>query len=79
MQEVRLKQELDFVERYLEIEKVRFKDRLRVNMHIDKETLDAFVPNLILQPLVENALRHGIGRRSQAGLIEISARHENGC
>lgn len=77
-QEVRLEQELDFIERYLEIEKVRFKDRLRVEMRIDKGTLDAFVPNLILQPLVENALRHGIGQRATAGLIEICARRENG-
>jgi two-component system, LytTR family, sensor kinase len=77
-QEVRLEQELEFIERYLEIEKVRFKDRLKVKMHIDKETLGAFVPNLILQPLVENALRHGIGQRSMAGIIEISASREDG-
>jgi two-component system, LytTR family, sensor kinase len=77
-QEVRLEQEIQFIEQYLEIEKVRFKDRLRVEMRIDKAALGAFVPNLILQPLVENALRHGVGRRSTAGLIEISARRENG-
>lgn len=77
-QEVRLEQELDFIERYLEIEKVRFKDRLRVELRVDTDTLDASVPNLILQPLVENALRHGIARRSTAGVIEISARRENG-
>jgi sensor histidine kinase YesM len=77
-QEVRLEQEVEFIERYLEIEKVRFKDRLKVEMHIDRETLGAFVPNLILQPLVENALRHGIGQRSTAGVIEISARREDG-
>ena len=77
-QEVRLEQEVEFIERYLEIEKVRFKDRLKVEMHIDREALGAFVPNLILQPLVENALRHGIGQRSTAGLIEISAKREDG-
>ncbi len=77
-QEVRLEQEIEFIDLYLEIEKVRFKDRLRVEMNIEKEALGAFVPNLILQPLVENALRHGIGQRSAAGLIEISARRENG-
>lgn len=77
-QEVRLEQEVEFIELYLDIEKVRFKDRLQVEMHVDKEALDAFVPNLILQPLVENALRHGIGQRSAAGLISISARCEDG-
>jgi sensor histidine kinase YesM len=76
-QEVRLQQELEFIERYLEIEQVRFKDRLRVEMRVGEEALGAFVPNLILQPLVENALRHGIGRRSRAGSIEISAERED--
>jgi two-component system LytT family sensor kinase len=77
-QEVSLKQELGFLDRYLEIEKTRFQDRLRVVTRIDPEALDAEVPNLILQPLVENALRHGIGRRREAGLIELVARRENG-
>ena len=77
-QEVSLKEELEFLELYLEIEQVRFKDRLRVRMEVEQETLDALVPNLILQPLVENAIRHGIGRRGSAGLLEISARRENG-
>ncbi|HEX8139718.1 MAG TPA: histidine kinase [Pyrinomonadaceae bacterium] len=76
--EVRLEQEIEFIERYLEIEKVRFKDRLRVEMLIEQGALGAFVPNLILQPLVENALRHGIGQSLTAGVIEISARRENG-
>jgi LytS/YehU family sensor histidine kinase len=77
-QEVLLKQEIDFLERYLEIEQVRYNDRLRVHLKIDRETLDALVPNLILQPLVENAIRHGIGKRLTAGVLEISARRENG-
>jgi two-component system, LytTR family, sensor kinase len=77
-QEVSLKEELEFLKLYLEIEQVRFNDRLRVRMEVDQETLDALVPNLILQPLVENAIRHGIGKRSAAGLLEISARRENG-
>jgi two-component system LytT family sensor kinase len=77
-QEVSLKQELEFLERYLEIEKTRFQDRLRVETHVDPETLDAEVPNLLLQPLVENALRHGIARRREAGLVELVARRENG-
>ncbi|MDT4897519.1 MAG: two-component system, LytTR family, sensor kinase [Acidobacteriota bacterium] len=77
-QEVLLKDEIEFLERYLEIEQVRYNDRLKVEMKIDKETLGALVPNLILQPLVENAIRHGIGKRSTAGRVEVSARRENG-
>jgi LytS/YehU family sensor histidine kinase len=77
-QEVALKQEIDFLDRYLEIEKTRFQDRLMVKKEIEPETLDALVPNLILQPLVENAIRHGIARRSGAGRIEISSWLENG-
>jgi two-component system LytT family sensor kinase len=77
-QEVTLRQELAFLERYLDIEQVRFNDRMRVVMKIDEGALDALVPNLILQPLVENAIRHGIGRRASAGLVEISADRENG-
>jgi two-component sensor histidine kinase len=74
VQEVTLKRELEFLERYLEIEKIRFPDRLVVEMSIDPETLDARVPNLVLQPLVENAIRHGISKRRGAGRIEIRAR-----
>jgi signal transduction histidine kinase len=73
-QETPLRQELEFLERYLEIEQTRFRDRLQVKMEIEPETLDARVPNLILQPLVENAVRHGIAPRAAPGLIEISAR-----
>ena len=77
-QEVALKQELNFLERYLEIEKARFQDRLIVRTEIASETLDALVPNLILQPLVENAIRHGISRRSGTGSIEVRAWREDG-
>ena len=72
-QEVSLKQELGFLDRYLEIERTRFRDRLTVTLRIDPETLDAEVPNLLLQPLVENAIRHGLGKRQDAGHIEIVA------
>src|SRR5262249_40591374 len=72
-QEATLRQELEILGRYLEIEQRRFGDRLQVKMEIEPETLDARAPNLILQPLVENAIRHGIAPRSAPGLIEIRA------
>jgi signal transduction histidine kinase len=72
-QEVSLKRELEFLERYLEIERIRFADRLHVHMRIAPETLEARVPNLILQPLVENAIRHGVAVRATSGVIEICA------
>ena len=75
---VPLREELDLLEKYLEIERTRFRDRLTVRMDVDPETLESPVPNLILQPLVENAIRHGIARRTGAGLIEISAHREDG-
>ena len=77
-QEISLRKELELLELYLEIEQMRFNDRLRVRMEVEQETLDALVPNLILQPLVENAIRHGIGRRRSAGVLEINTRRENG-
>lgn len=77
-QEVPLEQELAFLERYLAIEQIRFQDRLTVALHIDPETLGARVPNLVLQPLVENALRHGIAPRPGPGHVEIRARREAG-
>jgi two-component system, LytTR family, sensor kinase len=75
---VTLQRELEFLDRYLEIEKIRFRDRLTVTTHIAPEALDARVPNLILQPLVENAIRHGISKRRGAGHVEISASRSNG-
>lgn len=72
-QEVSLKEELDFLERYLEIERARFGERLTVELDVDPEVLDARVPNLILQPLVENAIRHGIAPRAGSGWIGIRA------
>lgn len=77
-QEISLEQELEFLDRYLEIEKTRFQDRLTVEYYIDNDCLDASVPNMILQPLVENAVRHGIAPHSRAGVIEITARRESG-
>jgi two-component system LytT family sensor kinase len=72
-QEVPLREEVKFIELYLDIQKVRFSDRLTVRMEIAPETLDALVPNLLLQPLVENAIRHGISLDDSAGIIVIEA------
>ena len=74
--EVPLREELGFVERYLGIERMRFQDRLRVAMDVAPEALDAAVPNLLLQPLVENALKHGIAPRAAGGCVTIRARVE---
>lgn len=76
--EITLRQELEFLEKYLEIEKTRFHDRLTVNFAVEPETLDACLPSMILQPLVENAVRHGINSRPGAGTIEIRASRDNG-
>jgi len=72
-QEVTLREELAVLEPYLEIEQARLEDRLTVVMKIAPETLDARVPHLLLQPLVENAIRHGIAARIEPGKVEISA------
>lgn len=69
---VTLGQELEFLKTYLEIEKTRFQDKLIVELNIAPDTLEAHVPNLILQPLVENAVRHGIARLTSNGRLEIS-------
>ncbi|HWS99670.1 MAG TPA: histidine kinase [Pyrinomonadaceae bacterium] len=77
-QEVTLKQEMEFLRCYLEIERIRFQDRLTTRVHVDPEALDTHVPNLILQPIVENAIRHGVAPRSTPGEIEIRAKQEEG-
>lgn len=71
--EVPLGTELEFLNHYLEIEQIRFQDRLTVKMNIQPNTMKVRVPNLILQPIVENAIRHGISRRSAPGQLEIDA------
>jgi two-component system, LytTR family, sensor kinase len=73
-QEVPLAAELDFVRRYLEIEQVRLGERLEVRFNIEPETMSVLVPSLILQPLVENAIRHSIAPREAGGRLEIEAR-----
>ena len=77
-QEVTVRQELAFIDRYLAIERSRFGDRLRVTVDVEPDALDALVPNLVLQPLVENAIRHGIGKRAAAGKLDIRVRHRAG-
>ena len=73
-QEVSLREEVDFLQRYLDIQQTRFQDRLHVTLDIPSDTLDARVPNQALQPLVENAIRHGLDERTGEGAIEIAAR-----
>jgi two-component system, LytTR family, sensor kinase len=75
---ISLQEELEFLQKYLEIEQTRFQDRLGVNFDIDPETLDAEVPRLILQPLVENAIKHGLSPKPGHGLITITAERRNG-
>jgi two-component sensor histidine kinase len=74
---VSLQEELEFLQKYLEIEQIRFQDRLTVRFDIEPETLDAEVPRMILQPLVENAIKHGVSPRSGPGLVQISARRRD--
>jgi two-component system LytT family sensor kinase len=73
-QEVALEQELAFLERYLEIMQIRFQGQLQVDTYVDAGVTDALVPTLILQPLVENAVKHGVSKVNASGRIEISAR-----
>jgi two-component system, LytTR family, sensor kinase len=72
-QEVPLQEEMDFALNYLDIQKVRFADRLQLSVDVPDELYPAKVPSLILQPMVENAIKHGIAKRAQGGLIRISA------
>ncbi|MDB4949200.1 MAG: signal transduction histidine kinase, LytS [Gemmatimonadetes bacterium] len=76
--EVPLRDELAFLERYLAIERVRCADRLRVDVRVAPELMDAGVPNLILQPLVENAIKHGVAPRTAATLVRIAAERRDG-
>jgi len=76
--EVSLRDELSILRRYIEIMEIRFQGRLTVTAQIDDAALDALVPNLVLQPIVENALEHGAARASADGRIEITARLDDG-
>ena len=76
--EVELKQEINFIKLYLSIQQMRFSDRLRIQYDIHPGTMHALVPNLILQPLTENALRHGISTSADSGVVGITAALEDG-
>jgi two-component system, LytTR family, sensor kinase len=75
-QEVPLHRELDLLGEYIELMQIRFQDRLTVTMDVAPDVRNALVPNLILQPIVENAMKHGIGRITGAGTIVLRARRE---
>ena len=75
--ECTLKAELDFVSKYLEIEQTRFADRLIVRFDVEPDALDALLPTLLLQPLVENAIKHGVAKKSGPGHIDVKARQEH--
>ena len=75
-QEIALEEELEFVRQYLEIERIRFEERLRVRFDVERGTERALVPSLALQPLVENAIHHGVARHADGGSIEIRARRD---
>jgi signal transduction histidine kinase len=76
--EVTLREELDFIASYLEIEQIRFADRLSYQIDAGPDAMQARVPSLVLQPLVENAIRHGVARSARPGHIVISARAGDG-
>jgi LytS/YehU family sensor histidine kinase len=78
IQEIPLKDEIEFIRSYLEIEQIRFQERLTVDFKIEPETLDAKIPNLILQPIIENAIRHGIAPMAKAGKVSITSCLQNG-
>jgi len=78
VQEVPFEREMDFLDRYLAIEKTRFGDRLTVRLDVDPDVMHASIPAMLLQPLVENAIKHGINRQRGPGIVEISARRNDG-
>src|SRR5947209_1999729 len=77
-QQVPLEEEMEFVQKYLDIQKMRFAERLRLSFDVPSELLPAQVPTFILQPMVENAVKHGIAKRAHGGEIHLSAVRSNG-
>ncbi len=76
MHEIPLHKELDFVRKYSQIEQTRYPDTLQVRLDVEPATLDALVPSMILQPLVENSIRHGLDLRKDDGVIQVNARRK---
>jgi signal transduction histidine kinase len=76
-QEISLKDEIEFLQKYLNIQQMLLDQRLKIQMDVVPETFDALVPNMILQPLVENAIRHGVAPRVTGGTIFLSAKRKN--
>jgi two-component system, LytTR family, sensor kinase len=76
--QVALQEEVEYLQRYLDIQKVRFGERLQVSLDIPAELLRAQVPNLLLQPLVENAIKHGIAKRVAGGTVRVAGSCQNG-
>lgn len=77
--QVRLREEIDFLDRYLALEQMRFGDRIQIRRELDPATLDALVPNLLLQPLVENAIKHGLEPLPKGGVVTLrSSRSQDG-
>jgi LytS/YehU family sensor histidine kinase len=77
-QQASLGDEMQFLQKYLDIEKMRLGDRLRLIIDVPQELRVAHVPSLILQPMVENSIKHGISKRAQGGEIRITAARNNG-
>ena len=71
-------EELDLAQAYLDVEQVRYGSRLRVEMDVDEDCADCLIPPLVLQPLIENAVKHGIAKRVQGGAIRIAASRSDG-
>jgi two-component system LytT family sensor kinase len=77
-QEVRLSEEIEYLQKYLEVQKIRFAERLEIKMQVPGDLLRSQVPSLILQPMVENAIKHGIAKRAHGGEIRVAAERVNG-
>jgi two-component system, LytTR family, sensor kinase len=78
VQEVTVRQEMDFLERYIDIQKARFSDRLAVGVDIEPEAMEARIPNLLLQPLVENAILHGVANKAGMGRVDVCGHVKDG-
>ena len=76
--QVTLAEEVEYLQRYVDIQKVRFGERLRVSVDIPADLLDAQVPNLLLQPLVENAIKHGVAKRVAGGTVRVAGARRDG-